>query len=109
MAAITSRNKLVGRIVPLSRGLAIYKVKASPFWRVRIWIPSKKKRLVRTTKTKDRIEAIQIAEEYLSSLGVRGVLTEVPANKTYEYFADKLISLDKARGAAGEISSRQWR
>jgi hypothetical protein len=104
-----SRNRLDGRIHILSRGLAIYRVKASPYWRVRIWIPSKRKRIVRTTKTENRIEAIRIAEEYLSSLGTRGVLSEVPKDKTFEHFADKLVSLDKARGEAGEISPRQWR
>jgi integrase len=76
---------------------------------VRIWIPSKKKRIVRSTKTENRIEAIRIAEEYLSFLGTRGTLTEVPQNRTFEHFADKLVSLDKARGEAGEISPRQWR
>jgi hypothetical protein len=104
-----SRNRLDGRIHILSRGLAIYKVKASPYWRVRVWIPSRKKRIVRTTKTENRIEAIRIAEEYLSSLGTRGVLSEVPRNRTFEHFADKLVSLDKARGEAREISPRQWR
>ena len=104
-----SRNTLDGKIHNLARGLAVYRVKASPFWKVRIWIPSKKKRIVRTTKTKNRIEAIKIAEEYLSSLGTRGVLDEVPKDKTFEHFADKLVSLDKARGEAGEISARQWK
>ncbi|MGA8615933.1 MAG: hypothetical protein WB760_30460 [Xanthobacteraceae bacterium] len=103
-----SRNRLDGKIQKLSRGLAIYKVRASPYWRVRIWIPSQKKRIVRSTRAKTRLEAIQIAEEHLSLLGTRGVLDEVPNDKTYEYFADKLISLDKARGEAGEISPRQW-
>ena len=106
---MASRNALDGKIHKLARGLAIYRVKASPFWRVRIWIPSKRRRIVHTTKTKDRIEAIKIAEEHLASLGTRGVFTEVPQEKTFEHFADKLVSLDKARGEAGEISRRQWK
>jgi integrase len=104
-----SRNQLQGKIIPLRSGLAIYRIKASPYYRVRIWVPSQKKRIVRTTKSTNRVEAIKAAEEYLSSLGTRGVLDEVAKDKTYEYFADKLISLDKARGEAGEISPRQWR
>jgi hypothetical protein len=106
---MASRNALDGKIHNLARGLAIYRVKASPFWRVRIWIPSRRKRIVRTTKTTSRVEAIQAAEELLSSLGTRGVLAEVPSEKTFEHFADKLVSLDKARGEAGELSKRQWR
>jgi hypothetical protein len=69
---------------------------------------TKKKRIVRSTKSENRIEAIRIAEEYLSSLGTRGVLSEVAHNRTFEHFADKLVSLDKARGEAREISPRQW-
>jgi ribosomal protein L28 len=106
---MSSRNALVGKIHTLARGLAIYRVKASPFWRVRIWVPSQKKRIVRTTKTTSRVEAIQAAEELLSSMGTRGVLAEVPRDKTFEHFADKLVSLDRARGEAGEISRRQWK
>jgi hypothetical protein len=104
-----SRNSLQGKIHRIGHGLAIYKVKASPYYRVRIWIPSQKKRKVHSTKTDNRIEAIQIAQEYLASLGSRGVLDQVPKNKTFEYFADKVISIEKARGEAGEISPRQWK
>ena len=105
---LASRNAIDGKIYTLRRGLAIYRVKASPYWRVRVWIPSRRKRIVRTTKTDSRIEAIQYAEEYLSSLGTRGLLAEAPQEKTFEHFADRLIALDKARGTAGEISPRQW-
>jgi integrase len=106
---VVSRNTLVGKIHKLAQGLAIYRVRSSPYWRVRIWIPSRKKRIVHSTKTDNRIEAIQIAQEYLSKLGTRGVLDEVPKDKTFEHFADRLVSLDKARGEAGEISARQWK
>jgi hypothetical protein len=103
-----SRNTLQGKIQKIAHGLAIYRVKASPYWKVRIWIPSQKKRVVHSTKTDNRIEAIQIAEEYLASLGTRGVLDQVPKDKTFQYFADKLISLEKVRGESGEISRRHW-
>jgi hypothetical protein len=104
----TSRNGLDGKIVNIRRGLAIYKVGASPYWRVRIWIPSERKRVVKTTKVTTRIEAISIAEEYMSSLGTRGYLAAVPTEKSFEHFADKLVLVDKARGESGEISKRQW-
>jgi len=105
---IGSRNALVGKIINLRRGIAIYKVKASPYYRVRVWVPSQKKRVVKTTKATDRVEAITIAEEYLNTLGTRGYLNEVPQSRTFETFANKLLLNEKARGERGEISKRLW-
>lgn len=103
-----SRNALVGKIINLRRGLAIYKVKASPYYRVRVWIPSQRKRVVKTTKATDRVEAITIAEDFLNTLGTRGYLNEVPQSRTFETFANKLLLNEKARGERGEISKRLW-
>ena len=103
-----SRNTLVGKIINLRRGLAIYKVKASPYYRVRVWVPSQRKRVVKTTKATDRVEAIAIAEDYLNTLGTRGYLNEVPHSRTFETFANKLLLNEKARGERGEISKRLW-
>ena len=103
-----SRNALVGKIINLRRGLAIYKVKASPYYRVRVWVPSQRKRVVKTTKATDRVEAITIAEEFLNSLETRGYLNEVPHSRTFETFANKLLVNEKARGERGEISKRLW-
>ena len=105
---MASRNVLQGKIISLRRGLAIYKVKASPYYRVRVRIPLQKKRVVKTTKTADRAEAISIAEEFLSTLGTRGILNEVPQSRTFETFANKLLLNEKARGERGEISRRLW-
>ena len=93
---MASRNILQGKIINLRCGLAIYKVKASPFYRVRVWIPSQKKRVVRSTKTADRAEAISVAEEFLNTLGTRGRLNEVPQSRTFETFANKLLLNEKA-------------
>jgi Phage integrase family len=104
-----TRNALVGKIINLRRGLAIYKVKASPYYRVRVWISSQRKRVVKTTRSTDRMEAIAIAEEFLNSLGTRGYLCEVPKSRTFQNFADKLLLNEKARGERGEISLRLWK
>jgi hypothetical protein len=104
-----NRNTLQGKIINLRRGLAIYKVNASPYYRVRVWLPSQKRRIVKTTKTNDRIEAISIAEEFLNTLGTRGYLNEVPQSRTFENFSDKLLRNEKARGERGEISTRLWK
>jgi hypothetical protein len=103
-----NRFALQGKIINLRRGLAIYKVNASPYYRVRVWVPSQKRRIVRTTKTPDRVEAISIAEEFLNRLGARGILKEVPKTRTFENFANKLLLNEKARGERGEISPRLW-
>jgi hypothetical protein len=103
-----NRFALQGKIINLRRGLAIYKVNASPYYRVRVWIPSQKRRIVKTTKTPDRVEAISIAEEFLNRLGARGILKEVPQTRTFENFANKLLLNEKARGERGEISPRLW-
>jgi hypothetical protein len=103
-----NRFALQGKIINLRRGLASYRVNASPYYRVRVWVPSQKRRIVRTTKTADRVEAISIAEEFLNTLGSRGVLKEVPLNRTFETFANKLLQNEKARGERGEISRRLW-
>jgi hypothetical protein len=107
-AMVSSRHSLDGKIVNLRRGLAIYKVKASPYYRVRIWIPSQRRRVVKTTRATDRVEAISIAEGFLDTLGTRGYLNEVPQSRTFETFANKLLRNEKARGERGEISKRLW-
>ncbi|MGZ4862292.1 MAG: hypothetical protein ACXV2E_05875 [Halobacteriota archaeon] len=104
-----SRNAIVGKIINIRRGLAIYKVGASPYYRVRVWLPSQQKRLVKTTKSTDRVEAITIAESFLDSLGTRGFLDEVPQSRTFEFFANKLLLNEKARGERGAISIRLWK
>ncbi len=71
------------------------------------WVPSQRKRIVKSTKVTDRI-AISIAEEMLSSLGTRGYLASVPIDKTFEHFANKLVQVDNARGESSEINLRQW-
>ena len=98
---VSSRHSLDGKIVNLRRGLAIYKVKASPYYRVRIWIPSQRRRVVKTTRATDRVEAISIAEGFLDTLGTRGYLNEVPQSRTFETFANKLLRNEKARGERG--------
>ena len=106
---MASRHELDGKIINIGRGLAIYKVKSSPYYRVRVWLPSKRKRLVKTTKATDRVEAIGIAESFLNSLGTRGFLDEVPQVRTFEFFANKLLLSEKARGERGDISIRLWK
>lgn len=102
-----SRNALDGKIIHLRQGLAIYRVHASPFYRVRIWVPSKRKRVVKTTKADNRAEAISVAEAMFASMGTRGALSETPKEYTFEHFADRLVEQERVKGESGRISRLQ--
>lgn len=86
-----SRNALTEKIIKLRKGLAIYKVGASPYWQCRMRIPSKGGYLCRSTQEPTRIEARQAAEELYDSVRQQQVVPEVRKERTFDYFADKLI------------------
>jgi hypothetical protein len=104
-----SRQALDGKIVGIRPGLAIYKIHASPYYYCRIWLPGKKKRLVRTTKATTRAEAIGVAEELFKKMDGSGDLAQVPMERTFRHFADRLVVLDRKRGENGRISTQQWK
>lgn len=87
----TSRNALDGETITIRRGLAIYKVNASPYYRVRIRDPRNGKYIVRSTKETSRIAARQAAEEMASALFASGATNAVPRQQTFEYFSDLLL------------------
>lgn len=86
-----SRNALTEKIIKIRRGLAIYKVGASPYWQCRMRIPSKGGYLCRSTQETARIEARKAAEELYDSVLQRHVVPEVRRERTFEYFADRLV------------------
>jgi site-specific recombinase XerD len=86
-----SRHALTEKIIRLRKGLAIYKVGASPYWQCRMRVPSKHGYLCRSTQEKTRIEARKAAEELYDSVLQRHVVPEVRKELTFDYFADKLI------------------
>jgi site-specific recombinase XerD len=86
-----SRNALTEKIVKIRRGLAIYKVGASPYWQCRMRIPSKGGYLCRSTQETARIEARTAAEELFTSVLQRHVVPEVRKELTFDFFADRLI------------------
>ncbi len=90
-----SRQALDGKIVHISPRVAIYKIVGSPYWRARIWLPAKRKRAVRSTRTTVRIEAIKIAEEFASSLSSASFASAVPRTLTFDHFADMFIKWQK--------------
>ena len=86
-----SRNALTEKIIKLSKGLAIYKVGASPYWQCRMRIQSKGGYLCRSTHETTRIEARKAAEELYTSVLQRHVVPEVRKELTFDFFADRLI------------------
>lgn len=86
-----SRHSMDGEAVEIRRGLHIYKVHASPFWRVRIRDPRNGKYIVRSTKEESKLEARKVAEEVFNNLFSKGVLNLVPREYTFEYFAEQVI------------------
>jgi hypothetical protein len=86
-----SRYALDGEIITIRRGLAIYKVKASPYWWCRIRDTRHKKNIVRSTKETSRIKAREVAEELYVSLFSEGAIAPTPKNFTFTHFADLLL------------------
>lgn len=103
MTKSKNRNALAARIKEIRKGVYIYKVNLSPYWRARIWIPAQGKYLVRSTKEKSSIEAGRAAEELASSLFNRGDLNSVPKSRTFETYAEKLIEVQRGKLKLGQI------
>ena len=108
MADTKSRNALDGDIIKLRRGLAIFKVNKSPYYRVRMLDPRTKKYSTRSTKEVSRIEARTTAEElYELFIGNPSALI-VSKAKTFEGVADRLIERELERGKRGEVHKRLY-
>ena len=104
---IKSRNAVDGSIHLLRKGLAVYKVYASPFYRVRIWVPSQRKYLVKSTKTSSKISATEAAEEYYTELRENQFIDTVPKSRLFATYADKLIDQQRKMAADGKIHPKQ--
>jgi hypothetical protein len=96
-----SRNALDGKVFEVRRGLAIYKVNASPFFRARMWSAAQAKYVVKSTKEATKAAAILAAETMFEALRSKGLIGSVPRSHTFETFAEKLIARQAARAKAG--------
>lgn len=102
-----SRNAIVGSIQTIRKGLAVYRVEASPYYRVRIWVPSSQKYIVKSTKVTSKIQAIEAAEEYYFELRNKQFLSQVPTSRLFSTFAEKLIEQQDKLASDGEIHPKQ--
>ncbi|MCX6976060.1 MAG: hypothetical protein NTZ94_17560 [Verrucomicrobia bacterium] len=98
-----NRNALSAPTKKIRKGVQIYKVHSSPYWKARVWVPSQGKYIVRSTKESSKIEASHAAEEFASSLFSRGALAAVPKSRTFETYADRLIYVQQERQKLGQI------
>ena len=100
-AAETSKRKQgISALREVRKGFAIFQKDSSPYWYARIWIPSQKKYLIRSTKEKSRVEALASAEEILQSLNENQLSVKVPRSRSFSKYADELIK--EQRRIAGE-------
>jgi len=102
-----SRNALDGGIIIIRRGLAIYKLRSSPFYFARVRDPKNKRNIVRSTKETSRIEARKAAEELAASLFASGATAPTPREYQFEYFANELLK-DAEREVSEGIRSKTY-
>src|SRR5262245_43182966 len=98
-----SRNALVGNIFEIRRGLAIYRVGASPYFKARMWSASQGGYLVRSTKEITKAAAIAAAETMFEDLRSKKVIGAVPKSHTFETFAEKLIARQEEKAGNGQL------
>lgn len=95
-----SRNALSEEIILISRGVAIYKVRASPFWQCRVRDSRNKKYVVRSTKETSRIKARLAAEEIAAE--IRGGEKRVEREFTFEAYGKRMVQKADRMVANGE-------
>ncbi len=100
-----SRNALAEPIIKIRRGLAIYKIHASPFWLCRMRVPSKHGYVVRSTKEATRLEARRVAEElYIKESNLAHFPTAIPKDVRFETYADRFLTQQFERAKEGYCS-----
>lgn len=102
-----SRNRIVGEILHVHKGIAIYQTGASPYWFARIRDPRSKRYIVRSTKTKSRIEARRAAEELADVLLNRDV--PVPRHFTFRHYGDRFLQRAQQQVASGDRNANYIR
>ena len=98
--ATSSKNALSEEIITISRGIAIYRVGASPYWQCRVRDSRAKKYVVRSTKETSRIKARLAAEEIAAEL--RSSVKRVERAYTFEAYGKRLLQKANRMVANGE-------
>jgi len=98
-----SRNAVAGKIHEIRKGLAIYKVNASPYYRARMWAASQSKYIVKSTKETTKAAAIEAAEAMFDDLRAKRVIGAVAKSLSFETYAEKLVARQEELAAQGHI------
>lgn len=97
-----SRHRLKGKIIKLSKGLAIYQTHASPYYQVRIWDTRANKYIVRSTEETSRIEARKVAREL--ALTLVGKDASAPKEYSFRTYAQRFVANARQRAEKDELN-----
>lgn len=100
-----SRHRLNGKIIHITKGLAIYRTHASPYYYLRVRDPKSAttKYLVHSTKAENAIDARRVALEYAKTLST--LPAAVATSRRFAYFANRLVLLQDELVKAGSCVS----
>ena len=101
-----TRNALTEPIITIRRGLAIYKIGASPYWQCRVRIPGNRRYKTCSTKETTRLEARRVADEIYDTVRQQNAVAMVPKEFAFETFAHKLIKKQYELAKIGVVSLR---
>ncbi len=63
MARNPNRDKVLEKPIKLQKGLSLFRVQKSPYYRCKVWDSRKKKNIIRSTQTASLTEAKTIANK----------------------------------------------
>lgn len=75
----------------IDKGLTIYKRGRSPYWYVRIWIPSRGGYLTKSTKESSKLSAREVALELYRDMNIKGSLAQVSPKLLMNNLFDELM------------------
>ena len=78
------------------QGLAIFKTGQSQYYFARIWLPKKKKYVVKSTKETSRVDASEVAEEIYLKLKNEGETFIYSPESKFNHFSKILMKQQKA-------------
>ena len=95
-----SKHRLNGKIERLSRGVAIYRTFATPYWQARIWDARAGRYVVRSTKETGKLKAREVADEI--ALGFKDANRAAPSEFSFRSYAGKRIARARQLAESGE-------
>ena len=95
-----SKHRLNGKIERLSRGVAIYRTFATPYWQARIWDARAGRYVVRSTKETGKLKAREAADEI--ALGFKDANRSAPPEFSFKAYAGKRIARGRQLAESGE-------